>query len=314
MITVGHQLVFAVGILGNILSFLVTLAPVPTFYRVYKKKSTESFQSVPYVVALLSAMLWLYYALLSMDFLLLSINAIACVVESVYLAIYLVYAPKDAMVFTMKLLSIVNMGCFGAMVAILQFYVEGQRRVTIAGGVGSAFALAVFVAPLAIIRQVIRTKSVEFMPFWLSFFLTISAVVWFFYGLLMKDFFIAMPNVLGLLFGLAQMALYFMYRNPKKNGAVSEVQVAQEAAVADAEKEHQKQARQPPHVAAATPDEANDGEVAITTREDGHNMDDVVVVDIMPPPLPAERAPSPPLAPPHPPAIIIPQPRAVEVV
>ncbi|KAF8721053.1 hypothetical protein HU200_023467 [Digitaria exilis] len=310
MITVGHQLVFAVGILGNILSFLVTLAPVPTFYRVYKKKSTESFQSVPYVVALLSAMLWLYYALLSMDVLLLSINAIACVVESVYLAIYLVYAPKDAMVFTMKLLSIVNMGCFGAMVAILQFYVEGQRRVTIAGGVGSAFALAVFVAPLAIIRQVIRTKSVEFMPFWLSFFLTISAVVWFFYGLLMKDFFIAMPNVLGLLFGLAQIALYFVYRNPKKNGAVSEVQVAQEAA-ADAEKE-QQQARQPPHVAVVTPDDANDGEVATSTTDDDNK--DVVVVDIMPPSLPAERAPSPPLAPPHPPAIFIPQPRAVEVV
>lgn len=70
----------------------------PTFYRVYKKKSTESFQSVPYVVALLSAMLWLYYALLTMDALLLSINAIGCVIESIYLAIYLVYAPKQAMV------------------------------------------------------------------------------------------------------------------------------------------------------------------------------------------------------------------------
>ncbi|KAG2540782.1 hypothetical protein PVAP13_9NG573100 [Panicum virgatum] len=245
-------------------------------------------------------MLWLYYALLSMD-VLLSINAIACVVESVYLAIYLVYAPKDAMVFNMKLLCIMNMGLFGAMVAFLQFYVEGQRRVSIAAGIGVAFALAVFVAPLAIIRQVIRTKSVEFMPFWLSFFLTISAVAWFFYGLLLKDLFVAMPNVLGLLFGLAQMWLYFVYRNPKKNGAVSQMQVVALAqAAADAEKEPQQQVRQQVHVAATLD---ADGEARMSA-DDGANKDDVVVVDIMPPP-------PPPLAPP---AVIIPQPRTVEVV
>ena len=108
---------------------------------------------------------------------------------------------------------------------------------------------------------------------------------------------VQMPNVLGLLFGLAQMGLYFVYRNPKKNGAVSEMQVGAQQAAADAEKEQQQQ-----QAHAAAPLDA-DGEVRMSA-DDGANKDDHVVVDITPPP--------PPLAPPQ--AVIIPQPRTVEVV
>lgn len=40
-------------------------------------------------------------------------------------------------------------------------------------------------------RKVIKTKSVEFMPFMLSFFLTLCAIMWFFYGFLIRDYYIA---------------------------------------------------------------------------------------------------------------------------
>jgi solute carrier family 50 (sugar transporter) len=71
----------------------------PTFYRIYKNKSTQGFQSVPYVVSLFSAMLWIYYALIKSDeCLLITINSAGCFIETIYIVVYLVYAPKKAKV------------------------------------------------------------------------------------------------------------------------------------------------------------------------------------------------------------------------
>ncbi|KAG0488178.1 hypothetical protein HPP92_006991 [Vanilla planifolia] len=53
------------------------------------------------------------------------------------------------------------------------------------------------------------------MPIFLSFFLTLCAVAWFFYGLLIKDIYVMLPNVLGFIFGMAQMILYIIYKKPK---------------------------------------------------------------------------------------------------
>ncbi|KAI5329481.1 PREDICTED: bidirectional sugar transporter [Prunus dulcis] len=218
---IQHPLTLSFGLLGNIISFLVFLAPVPTFYIIYKRKTAEGFQALPYVIALLSSMLYIYYALLKEEFkedatFLITINSFGCVVETLYISLFLFYAPKKARISTLTLVFLLNLFGFGLMMLLTHFLATGEMRLKIVGWICLVFSLSVFVAPLGVLRQVIRTKSVEFMPFPLSFFLTLGAVTWFFYGLLIKDYNIAFPNILGFLFGIAQMVLYIVYKNTKK--------------------------------------------------------------------------------------------------
>lgn len=204
----------AFGILGNLVSFLVYLAPIPTFYRIVKKKSTEGFHSIPYVIALYSAMLMIYYALNKTDAtLLITINSFGIVIETIYLSLFIAYAPKKLRVSTIKLVVLLNVVSYVMIVALTYFFIQPPKRVEVLGGINLLLSFIVFVAPLSIIKKVIQTRSVEFMPFWLSFFLSLSAVMWFFYGFLSKDVYVAVPNILGFLFGIIQMVLYAIYKN-----------------------------------------------------------------------------------------------------
>ncbi|GLU20777.1 hypothetical protein SLE2022_369590 [Rubroshorea leprosula] len=217
LISTQNPWLFVFGLLGNISSFVVFLAPLSTFYRIWKKKSTEGFHSIPYLTGLFSAMLWIYYALLKADaFLLITINAFGCVIETIYIAFYITYAPRKARIFTLTLLLLLNFMGFCSILLLSHFLTKALIRVDVLGWICMVFSLIVFVAPLSITRRVIRTKSVEYMPFNLSLYLTVSAVMWLFYGIFLKDMYVTIPNILGVIFGLLQMVLYAVYRNKSK--------------------------------------------------------------------------------------------------
>lgn len=210
------HLTLAFGLLGNVVSFMVFLSPLPTFIKVYKKKSTEGFQSVPYIVGLFSAMLWIYYALLKGNaMLLITINVVGCFIQTFYICFFLFYAPKKAKIESLKLIVLMIVVGFGLIVGLTQFFAHGASRVAIVGWICLVFALCVFIAPLGVVRQVIKTKSVAYMPILLSVALTLNAITWFLYGLLLHDYNIAIPNVLGITFGVLQIILYFVYKNKK---------------------------------------------------------------------------------------------------
>ncbi|KAJ6874725.1 hypothetical protein NC652_034432 [Populus alba x Populus x berolinensis] len=54
----GDTLRLAVGVMGNAAALLLFSAPILTFCRVIRKKSTEEFSCVPYTIALLNCLLY----------------------------------------------------------------------------------------------------------------------------------------------------------------------------------------------------------------------------------------------------------------
>ncbi|KAL5989191.1 hypothetical protein ACLOJK_010081 [Asimina triloba] len=178
-----------------------------TFKRVIKKRSTEGFSCVPYVLALFNSLLYTWYGLPVVsigweNFPLIAINALGVLLESAFIIIYFWFL-------------VVGFVGLGAAVSMYASPLGVMKRAA------SNFNLSSGAADVPNDpneRQVVRTKSVEFMPFSLSFFSFLASSLWMSYGLLSHDMLLATPNLVGSPLGMLQLVLYCMYREKKRIG------------------------------------------------------------------------------------------------
>ncbi|CAL1362801.1 unnamed protein product [Linum trigynum] len=206
---------FIFGILGNAFALFLFLAPTITFKRIIKNKTTEEFSGVPYVMTLLNCLLSAWYGLpfVSKNNLLVStINGTGAAIEIVYVLLFLIFAPNKVRAKIGGLFAAV-LTVFAVVALVSVFALHGNTRKLFCGIAATVFSIIMYASPLSIMRLVIKTKSVEFMPFFLSLFVFLCGTSWFVFGLLGGDPFIAIPNGFGCGLGVMQLILYFIYRN-----------------------------------------------------------------------------------------------------
>ncbi|KAJ8510061.1 hypothetical protein OPV22_000495 [Ensete ventricosum] len=206
---------FVFGIFGNATALFLFLSPLVTFKRIIRKRSTEDFSGVPYNMTLLNCLLSAWYGLpfVSPNNLLVStINGAGSVIEAVYVLIFLVYAPKKERARVAAMFTFV-LSVFAVISLVSVLALHGHRRKLFCGFAAAIFSICMYASPLSIMRLVIKTKSVEYMPFLLSLFVFLCGTSWFVYGLLGGDPFVTVPNGCGSALGAMQLILYTIYRN-----------------------------------------------------------------------------------------------------
>ena len=100
-----------------------------------------------------------------------------------------------------------------------------EQAAKVIGNIGVAVCILLFASPLVALKTVVQTKSADSIP--LSFTLA-SIACCFFWSVVglekMHDWIIYLPNLLGLSFGLVQLALKLIYGND--NSSSREIELA----------------------------------------------------------------------------------------
>ncbi|KAJ6399040.1 hypothetical protein OIU77_019735 [Salix suchowensis] len=208
---------FLFGVFGNATALFLFLAPTITFKRIIRSKSTEQFSGIPYVMTLLNCLLSAWYGLpfVSKNNILVStINGAGAVIETIYVVVFIIYAAKKEKGKILGLLTLV-LAIFTGVALVSLCALHGNARKLFCGCAAAIFSIIMYGSPLSIMRTVIKTKSVEYMPFFLSLFVFLCGTSWFVYGLLGRDPFVAVPNGVGCGLGAIQLILYFIYRDNK---------------------------------------------------------------------------------------------------
>uniref|UniRef100_A0A0D9WTQ5 Bidirectional sugar transporter SWEET n=1 Tax=Leersia perrieri TaxID=77586 RepID=A0A0D9WTQ5_9ORYZ len=205
----------AIGIVGNVVALVRYLSPAPTFYCIWKKRSVEQYSATPYVATLLSCMLWLLYGLPAVQprgmALVIVISVVGIAIQLVYLALYLAFSA-GAVRRRVVLLLAAEVTFIGVVaLLILTLAHTHERRAMIVGILIVLIGTGMYAAPLTVMKMVIKTKSVEYMPLFLSLALLANGICWTAYALIRFDLYLTITSGLGMMFAIAQLILYAVY-------------------------------------------------------------------------------------------------------
>lgn len=217
------------GIIGNLTSFIRLAAPLPTIIRHQKKKSVEKFKYHPYIAAIINCFLWVFY---SMPFVhphripVTTVNGLGLIMNLAFLITYMIYTTntKRAAI-TLYLSAEFLILALLSVVTLLLFHGHTPRS-NFVGIFCDIFGIAFYGAPLVAMRNVIETKSVEFMPLSLSLTGFVNGIVWSAYSILRFDLYLLINNGFGALISTLQLILYAIYykSTPKEGQNSSQVQ------------------------------------------------------------------------------------------
>ncbi|XP_054715658.1 sugar transporter SWEET1-like isoform X1 [Uloborus diversus] len=198
-----------VGNLAVICTIFSNFSGLAVCVDICKNRSTGNVSILPFVCSAVSASLWLQYALLINDSVLIMVNFISFILQASCICCYYLYTVQRKTI--QKLLLGASIYVFSTHAYAFHWTGKQDIALNITGFLACLGSIITSGVPLINVKQVFRTRSTETLPFSIIFATFVVTVLWFFYGILIQDFFIQIPNFLGALLSGFQLCLFAFF-------------------------------------------------------------------------------------------------------
>ena len=206
------------GWVGNALALYFYIAPIVPFVKVIKGEMTwKQSPGVLLLCSFLNCILWSDYGLITNQFLLYLANGLGGTITLIYITIFLIHVADRKVLLSL----FYNFFLICCIVEIyFVFYYLVPFKVT--GIIANVFNVLMYAAPGEKIYQICKGASYQLIPIWSTIGGTACSTSWMCYGIYQKDYYVVIPNALGVLASIVQIVIFVIYRRKQKNKAQSE--------------------------------------------------------------------------------------------
>lgn len=191
-----------------------------TAMKIHHQKSVKNVNFLPYLAACMNCFLWTVYGHLIGDWLLILVNMVGCILQAIYIFIFMQNCDNKQS-YLKKVFFLLTV-CLGAL-SFTYFGTDLYDVKQLLGLFCSTVTVLMFGSPLSVLRVVIATQNSEKISFPLSLMTVCNCLSWMLYGYLIKDYYVQVPNLFGLVLGIIQVLTIYQYPSTSGGRGMTEV-------------------------------------------------------------------------------------------
>lgn len=197
------------GQVAPMAAIAVFMAPFPTMLQIRRDRSVGDYPLLPYSTMIASTFVWVAYGILKGESKVWFPNGVGLAFGLVYFLNFIRFCPPKSSTLPGTVLQ--HMQGTSAMIALC-LAISAFAGAPMVGNLGVILCVLMFGSPLAALKVVLQTRSAKAIPLPFTLASVLNCLLWSITGLFdMHDYAIYVPNLLGLSFGLAQVALKLIY-------------------------------------------------------------------------------------------------------